>query len=59
MCVLFLIFRLFSLGGDMNTSEGPNELSFANVDYIEPILGTKGMPKGPRTSSPFHSLTLI
>lgn len=26
---------------------GPNELSFAHVDAIDPILGPAGLPKGP------------
>jgi hypothetical protein len=28
---------------------GPNELSVCDVDAIQPILGTTGLPKGPRT----------
>ncbi len=26
---------------------GPNELSFCDVNAIQPIMGTEGMPKGP------------
>lgn len=35
---------------------GPNELSIRNVDAVQAVLGTKGLPKGPCKFFVPHSL---